>query len=87
LSPLIFNFALQYAFGKVKANQEEYKLDGIHQVLLNADNNLLRKNTYTRKKNTESLLVAGKEICPELNKGKLNICLCLMNKVQVKTVT
>jgi hypothetical protein len=34
LSPLIFNFALDYAIMRVQVNQDVLKLNGTHQLLL-----------------------------------------------------
>jgi hypothetical protein len=51
LSPLLFNFALEYAISKVRANQVGLKLNGIHQLLVYAgDVNLLRDKIDTIKK-------------------------------------
>jgi hypothetical protein len=38
LSPLLFNFALQYAITRVQVNQDGLKLNGTHQLLAYADN-------------------------------------------------
>jgi hypothetical protein len=51
LSPLLFNFALEYAIMKIQVNQVELKLNRTHQLLAyNDDVNLLGENTDTTKK-------------------------------------
>jgi hypothetical protein len=66
------------------------KLNGTHQRLAYADDvNLLGDSTDTVKKNTDtSIINAGKEAGLEKkNKRKLNICPCLVTKIQGKIVT
>jgi uncharacterized protein YabE (DUF348 family) len=72
LSQLFFNVALEYAFRKVQENQVGLKLNGIHQLLAYADDvNLLRDNIDTiKKKNTETLIDASKEIGLKINVEK-----------------
>jgi retron-type reverse transcriptase len=71
ISPLLSNFALEYAIRKVQENQVEPKLKGTHQLLAYADNvNLLGDNKDTTEKNTETLIDASKEIGLEINVEK-----------------
>jgi len=63
LSPLLFNFALEYAIRRVLVNQDGLKLNGTHQLLAYADDaNILGGSVYTVKKNAEALVAATKEI-------------------------
>jgi hypothetical protein len=63
LSPLLFNFVLEYAFRRVQINQDGLTLNGTHQLLGYADNvNILGRNVHTIKKKTEALIAASKEI-------------------------
>jgi hypothetical protein len=62
LSPLLFNFALQYDIRKVQADQEGLKLNGTCQILVYADDvNILGGSIHTIKKNTEALVVISQE--------------------------
>jgi len=68
---LLFNFASEYTIRGVRVNQDGLKLDGIHQLLVYADDvNILAGSKHTVKKNTEALLVASKEIGLEVNADK-----------------
>jgi hypothetical protein len=59
LSPLLFNFALEYAMKRVLVNQDGLKLNGTHQLLSYADDiNILGGSVHTVKENAEALVVA-----------------------------
>jgi hypothetical protein len=71
LSPLIFNFAFRYGIGKVQVNQDGLKLNGTHQLLVYVDYvNILGGSVLSIEKNTDTLVVANKEIGLEVNADK-----------------
>ena len=52
LSPLLFNYSLEYIFRRVQANQKGVNLNGTHQFLICTDDvNILSRSTYSVKKN------------------------------------
>jgi hypothetical protein len=49
LSPLLFNFVLEYAIRRAQVNQDGLKLNGTHQFLFYADDvNMLGGSVYTK---------------------------------------
>ena len=71
LSPLLFNFALEYTIRRVQVNQDGLKLNGTHQLLAYAyDVNILGGSIYTLKENAEALVAATREIQQEVSAVK-----------------
>jgi hypothetical protein len=53
-SPLLFNFALEYATWRVQINQDYLNFNGTHQILVYADDvDILGGSVLTMKKNTD----------------------------------
>jgi hypothetical protein len=62
LTPLLFNFALEYVIWKIQENRVGLKLNGTHQLLVCVnDLNLLGYNIYTIQENTKTLTDAKEE--------------------------
>jgi len=71
LSPLLFNFVLEYAIRRVQVNQGGLKLNGTHQLLAYAvDVNILGGNIRTLKESAEALVAATREIGLEMSADK-----------------
>ena len=71
LSPLFFNFALEYAIRRVQVNKEGLKLNGTHQLLAYADYvNILAGSIHTLKENAEFLVAATRETGLEVSADK-----------------
>jgi hypothetical protein len=63
LSPLFFNFALDYAIRKFQENQVGLKLNRTHQLQAYVDDlKLWEDDIDTTKKGTETLIHASKEV-------------------------
>jgi len=71
LSPMRFNFALEYAIRRVQVNQDDLKLIGTHQLLAYADDvNILGGSIHTLKENAEALVAATRETGLEVSADK-----------------
>ncbi|KAJ4442815.1 hypothetical protein ANN_04408 [Periplaneta americana] len=61
----------KYAITKIQDNREGLELNGLHQLLVYADNvTMLEENPQIIRENTEILLEASKEICLEVTPEK-----------------
>jgi len=71
LSPLLFNFVLEYAIRRVQVSQDGLKLNGTHQLLAYVDDvNILGGSIHTVKENAEALVAATREIGLEVSADK-----------------
>ena len=71
LSPMLFNFALDYAIRRVQVNQDGLKLNGTHQFLVYADDvNIMGGRVHTVKGKAEAFVVTRKETRIEVNADK-----------------
>jgi len=71
LSPLLFNFALEYVIRRVPINQDGLKLNGTLQLLAYADDvNVLGGGTHTLKENAVALVAATMENGLEVSADK-----------------
>ena len=66
--PLLFNSALEYNIRRGLVNQDGFKLNGTHQLLVYADDvNILDGSVHTIRKNVVASIVASKETGLEVN--------------------
>ena len=67
---MLFNCALEYAIRRVQVIQDGLKLNGTHQLLAYADDNMLGGSVNTVKENAETLVVVSMETGQEVNADK-----------------
>jgi len=68
LSPMLFNFALEYAIRRVQVDKDGLKLNGRDQLLAYADDVIiLAGRIHTLKENAETLIAYTREIILELS--------------------
>jgi hypothetical protein len=62
LTPLFFNFCLEYAIRWIYENHEGLELNGTHQLLVYADDFHILGGSVNLQRKTEPLVAASKEI-------------------------
>jgi len=68
VSPVFFNFALEYANRRFQVNQDGLKLNGTHQLLAYADDaNILAGSKRTLRDNAEALVATTRKIGLEVS--------------------
>jgi hypothetical protein len=69
---LLFNFALECAIRRIQVNKDGLKLNGTHQHLVDADDdvNILGGSVHALKKTTEALVAVSMETRLEVNTDK-----------------
>jgi len=70
LSPLLFNFALEYEIRRVQVNQDGLKPNGTHQLLAYANDVKLGGSIHTPKENAEALVAGIWEIGLQIRADK-----------------
>jgi len=81
LTPILFNFALEYAIRRVYLIQDGLKLNGTHQLLVNADDvNILGGSVHNIKENVDVLVVARKVTELEVNADKTKYVVTFRDK-------
>ena len=81
---MLFDIAVEYAIRRVQGNQDGLKLNGTHQLLVYVDDvNILDGSVQ----NTETLVVASKEIGLEVNAVNLSTWSCFEIRMQDEVTT
>ena len=81
---MLFDVAVEYAIRRVQGNQDGLKLNGTHQLLVYVDDvNILDGSVQ----NTETLVVASKEIGLEVNAVNLSTWSCFEIRMQDEVTT
>ena len=79
LSPLLFNFALEYAIRRVQENRIGLDMKEKYQLRVYADDvNMSRENLQTIRENTEIFIKANKGFGLEVNSDKTKYMITIL---------